>query len=286
KEIVEDEYPDEIEPRCKAGQIWTLGNHRLMCGDSTDPTAVDALTAGQKVKLFYTDPPYNVNYEGANGLKIKNDDMDSRLFLEFLTKAFKNADGVMEPGAAFYIWHADTAVEFRNACLEIGWPLRQCLIWHKNHFIMGRQDYQWKHEPCLYGWKGGAAHYFTEDRTNPTVIAAMRPEFAKMKKDELVSLLERLFGPETPGTIIDCEKPTKNEEHPTMKPIKLIAPMIQNSSKLNWPVLDLFGGSGSTLIACEQLGRKCFMMELDPKYCDVIIQRWENLTGQTAVLEA
>lgn len=204
--------------------------------------------------LLLTDPPYNVDYVGKtkDALKIENDKRTDSDFHKLLVDAFKAADQVMKPGAAFYIWHADSeGFNFRGACREIGWQVRQCLIWNKNTFVLGRQDYQWKHEPCLYGWKDGAAHYFVDDRTQSTVF--------------------------------EEDKPARSAEHPTMKPIKLLARQIKNSSKKGENVLDIFGGSGSTLITCEQLGRNAYTVELDPKYCDVIIKRWEDFTGQQAV---
>lgn len=281
KEVEEVEVPEEVETRAKLGDIWQLGNHRLMCGSSTNPDDVKKLMAGQEVDLLVTDPPYNVNYEGSNGLKIQNDNMEDLEFRQFLVDAFKSADEVMKLGAAFYIWHADSeGYNFRGACHDINWKVRQCLIWNKNSLVLGRQDYHWKHEPCLYGWKDGAGHYFIDDRSQTTVFEDKKDDFKKMPKAELVKLLEEIYAQKISTTVIDCEKPARNAEHPTMKPIKLIAQQIKNSSKLKQNVLDLFGGSGSTLIACEQLNRKNFTMELDPKYCDVIIQRWENLTGK------
>lgn len=257
QEVVEDDIPEvdaESEPICKQGDIWQLGDHRLMCGDSTDAADVENLMNGENADLLVTDPPYNVAYEGAtkDKLTIQNDNMKDDEFHEFLNAAFENANSVMREGAAFYIWHADSeGFNFRAACKNTGWKVRQCLIWVKNAIVLGRQDYQWKHEPCLYGWKDGAAHYFIDDRTQSTVW--------------------------------EFNKPLRNGEHPTMKPVELIAKAVNNSSRRDNNVLDLFGGSGSTLIACEQLGRRCFTMELDPKYCDVIIKRWETLTGETAV---
>lgn len=256
-EITEDEVPEvdeENEPICKTGDIWNLGKHRLMCGDSTNVSDVEKLMNGDKADLLLTDPPYNVAYEGGTKekLKIENDDMSDEEFQEFLISAFENSNIVMKDGASFYIWHSDSeGFNFRSACKNTGWKIRQCLIWVKNSIVLGRQDYQWKHEPCLYGWKDGAAHYFVDDRTQSTVW--------------------------------EFNKPLRNMEHPTMKPVDLIARAINNSSRSDNIVLDIFGGSGTTLIACEQLNRKCYMMELDPKYCDVIIKRWENLTGEKAV---
>lgn len=220
--------------------------------------------------LLLTDPPYNVNYSGGTKekLTIANDDMDDSSFYQFLIDAFANADSVMRPGAAFYIWHADSnGLTFRRACNDAGWQIRQCLIWVKNSMVLGRQDYQWKHEPCLYGWKDGASHYFVADRTETTV-----------REDELEAVID-----EEKTTILRYDKPTSSKLHPTMKPVKLMGDLIYNSSRKGDNVLDLFGGSGTTLIACEETGRNCFMMEYDPHYCDVIISRWEALTGKKAV---
>lgn len=210
---------------------------------------------GELADLLLTDPPYNVNYTGKtkDHLKIENDKMSDSNFREFLRDAFVCADSVMKPGACFYIWHADSeGYNFRGACKDTGWQVRQCLIWNKNSMVMGRQDYHWKHEPCLYGWKDGASHLWAADRKQTTVI--------------------------------DFNKPQRNGEHPTMKPVGLFDYQIKNNTKGSDIVLDLFGGSGTALIACEQDGRKARIMELDPHYCDVIIQRWENLTGREATL--
>ena len=287
-EPVEDDYEEELpeQPKTKRGDIYQLGRHRLICGDSTDLDTIKALMGGEEADLFITDPPYNVNYEGKTGLKIQNDNMEDAQFQSFLRDAFATANAVMKPGAAFYIWHADSeGYNFRHACKDVEWKVRQCLIWVKNTFVLGRQDYQWKHEPCLYGWKDGAAHYFIDDRKFSTVIedeAEIEP--SKMKKDELVALLERILAEKISTTVLYEQKPARNAEHPTMKPVRLIARLIKNSSRPNEKVLDLFGGSGSTLIAAEQLSRSCCMCELDEKYCDVIIDRWEKFTGKKAVL--
>ncbi len=192
----------------------------------------------------------------------------------------------MKPGAAFYIWHADSnGFPFRSACADAHWQVRQCLIWNKNSFVLGRPDYQWKHEPCLYGWKDGAGHFFDETRSETTVIPdAEEINPKKLSKSELVELCKRLLENEKPSTVIDEDRPSRSSEHPTMKPIKLLARLIRNSSRPGELVLDTFGGSGSTLIACEQLKRNCCMMEIDPRYCDVIIERWETFTGEKAVL--
>ena len=254
KEVIEDEVPEEVETRCKLGDIWQLGEHRLMCGDSTKVDDVEKLMGGALADLLITDPPYNVNYEGKtkDKLKIENDKMSDSNFREFLRDAFLAADSVMKPGAVFYIWHADSeGHNFRGACRDANWQVRQCLIWNKNAMVMGRQDYHRKHEPCLYGWKEGASHLWASDRKQTTVI--------------------------------EFDKPIRNGEHPTMKPVGLFDYQIKNNTKGSDIVLDLFGGSGTTLIACEQDGRKARLMELDPHYCDVIITRWENLTGKKAV---
>lgn len=290
-EVQEDNYDPEEElakePKAKLGDIYQLGNHRLMCGDSTDSADVEELMGGNLAKLVVEDPPYNVNYEGAAG-KIANDHMDGDSFYQFLLDAFKNAYNFSEKGGAIYVWHADgEGRNFRQAFIDAGYDLKQCLVWVKNGFVMGRQDYQWRHEPCLYGWKPGAAHYFTEERTHDTVIDDNeKPNLKAMKKDELLAYAESLIEQleDTPQSVIYCDKPQKSAEHPTMKPLKLIAKLVQNSSKAGWNVLDLFGGSGSTLMVCEALDRNCFMMEYDPKFVDVIIDRWEKATGKEARL--
>lgn len=285
-EVIEDEIPEEVEPVAKMGDIWQLGRHRLMCGDSTSVTDVEKLMNGNKANLLVTDPPYNVNYEGSAG-KIMNDSMDNDSFRQFLRDAFTTADVAMSEGAAFYIWHADSeGYNFRGACFDVGWKVRQCLIWVKKSLVLGRQDYQWKHEPCLYGWKNGT-HFWNGGRKERTTITDFDIfELRDKSKEELLKFIEEYCcdHEDIETSIIYEEKPSKNAEHPTMKPIKLLARSVKNSSKEGDNVLDLFGGSGSTLITCEQLNRKCFMMELDPKFVDVIIARWEQFTGKKAVL--
>ena len=254
QEIEEDEIPEEVETRCKLGDKWKLGEHFLICGDSTDPAVIDRLMDGVKADMLLTDPPYNVDYTGKtkDALKIQNDKMDNDSFRQFLRDAFSSADSVMRAGAVFYIWHADSeGYNFRGACADNNWKVRECLIWNKNSMVLGRQDYQWKHEPCLYGWKDGASHLWASDRKQTTVL--------------------------------NFDRPARADLHPTMKPIGLFAYQIGNNTHEGDAVLDLFGGSGSTLIACEQLNRKCYMCELDPHYCDVIISRYENFTGKAAV---
>ena len=280
---VAEELPEE--PTSKPGQVYKLGRHRLICGDSTDVSVISKLMCGNQADMWLTDPPYNVNYEGSTGMTIKNDNMEDSRFRAFLVDAFKAAVGAMKPGAAFYIWHADSeGYNFRGACRDVGLQVRQCLVWVKNSLVLGRQDYQWRHEPCLYGWKDGASHYFIDNRKQTTVIEDYVPDFGKMKKEEMKALLEEIYSDRMSTTVIYEDKPLANDLHPTMKPIKLLARLIRNSSKPDDIVLDTFGGSGSTLMACEQLGRTCYTCELDPKYVDVIINRWEDYTGQKAEL--
>lgn len=258
EEAVEDDnWEADVpeEPISKRGDIWVLGRHRLMCGDSTDAADVALLMDGNKADMLLTDPPYNVDYTGkASELetrKIENDKMEDSAFQDFLTSAFENAAENMKAGGVFYIWHADReGINFRVACKKAGFQVRQCLIWNKNAMVMGRQDYQWKHEPCLYGWKDGASHLWASDRKQTTVL--------------------------------DFEKPQKNNLHPTMKPIKLFDYQIKNNTKGDDIVLDLFGGSGTTIMAAEQNGRRGFVMEYDPKFVDVIVDRWEQFTGMKA----
>lgn len=264
KETEDDAYDEdehEIEAKCKLGDIWQLGRHRLMCGDSTDTSQVAKLLGGTNIQLYLTDPPYNVayGYNGAptekhrkDGLVVLNDKMENDKFEEFLTNAFNAANANMEKGASFYIFHSDGySYWFRKALLNtVDLELRENLIWVKNSMTLGRQDYQWRHEPCLYGWKKGASHNWFSDRKQTTVM--------------------------------EFDRPTKSVEHPTIKPIPLFAYLIQNSSQEGWNVYDSFGGSGTTIMACEQLDRNGFSMELDPHYCDVIINRWETYTGKKA----
>lgn len=242
------------EPVSHRGDVWMLGEHRVMCGDSTSVDDVSVLCDGAAVDMLLTDPPYNVAYEGktADALTIENDSMSDGDFRAFLIAAYRAADSVMKPGGVFYIWHADSeGFNFRGAASDIGWRIRQCLIWVKNSLVLGRQDYHWRHEPCLYGWKEGAAHYWGNDRSETTVL--------------------------------EFDRPTRNGEHPTMKPVPLFEYQIRNSSRRGDVVLDLFGGSGTTLIACENMGRVARLMELDPRYADVIVRRWQELTGEDAI---
>ena len=271
-EELKDLMPEELEPEydgdadavpeppedpiSKPGDLWVLGEHRLLCGDSTNLQHIERLMDGKKADLWLTDPPYNVDYEGKTKEKlvIENDSMSDSDFRQFLVDVYTSADAVMNAGGAFYIWHADSeGFNFRGAAADMGWQVRQCLIWLKQHMVMGRQDYHWKHEPCLYGWKEGAAHLWNTDRKQTTVL--------------------------------EFDRPSRNKEHPTMKPVDLFQYQMCNSTKKGAIVLDSFGGSGTTLIAAERARRKACLMELDPRYCDVIVKRWEEFTGKTAVCE-
>lgn len=292
--LIEDDVPEiPAEPKSKLGDLFYLGEHRLLCGDSTDPELVKKLMTDTKgnskfAELVITDPPYNVAYEKSKQhKKILNDEMSKEDFYEFLLKVFKNYnDIVLKDGGIIYVFHSDSErINFTKAFIDADLYHSQILVWVKNHIVLGRQDYQNKHEPILYGWKKGKGHYFIDDRTKSTVFED-ELDFKKLKKDELVKLIEEILN--TKGehtTIIHENKPNKSDLHPTMKPIKLIGKLIINSSKKDELVVDLFGGSGSTLIAAEQLNRQCFLMELDPHYCDVIIERWQNLTGEEAFRE-
>ncbi len=283
-EIIEDSppaaAPEGVQPYTKPGDRWLLGNHVLYCGDSTKKEDVSTLMEGRKADLCITDPPYNVAYESSNGLTIQNDNMPEEKFLQFLKDAFGCMHNVMKSGAPFYIWHAETAAgAFRTATnISLG-KIRQMLIWNKNAFTMGHQDYQWKHEACIYGWTEGASHYFIDKRTEATVIEDKRIDINKLKKEEMRELLRDIFADKISTTVIDENKPVHNAEHPTMKPLKLLARLVKNSSRSGDIVIDTFGGSGSTLITCQQLGRICYTMELDPKYADVIVKRWLKFTN-------
>ena len=261
-DTTDSEVPESEGPVfTKRGDLWVLGRHRLLCGDSTKAGEVETLMGGDQADLYLTDPPYNValgmggsvdearkRHRRTDGLVIMNDKMEDGEFRSFLDAAFGCAKSVMKPGASFYIWHADNeSYNFRGALRDVGLTLRQTLIWNKNQMTLGRQDYQWKHEPCLYGWKDGDSHNWYSDRSQTTVI--------------------------------DMDKPSRSADHPTMKPVPLFAYEIQNSTKPGDIVLDSFGGSGTTLIACEQMNRMARLMELDPKYCDVIVRRYLKEDG-------
>jgi len=289
--------PDATQTITRLGDVWILGEHRVMCGDSTSIADVRRL-APQDVDLWLTDPPYNVAYEGgtSDALKIMNDSMSDDKFRQFLRGAYAAADAAMRPGAAFYIWHADSeGYNFRGAARDVGWPVRQCLVWRKSSLVLGRQDYHWQHEPCLYGWKPGAAHQFYGGRKQTTVrdLADVLP-FVRMADGRwqiTVGGRSMVLGADVvvelpDATVIDEAKPNRNGEHPTMKPVALFERQMLNSSKIGDAVLDSFGGSGTTLIAAQKTGRRARLMELDPRYVDVIVRRWQDYAAQQAVLEA
>ena len=286
-EVIEDDYEVTVpeEPKAKLGDIYQLGGHRLMCGDSTKTEDVAKLMDGDFADLVVTDPPYNVAIENSKGMTIENDDMESKQFKDFLTDCFVNLERSLKAGGAFYVWYASREhINFEQALNEAGLKVREQLIWNKNTFVLGRRDYHWKHEPCLYGWKDGEKHFFIDDRTQSTVFEDKGIDIKKLKKEKMAELLKEFLSDRCSTTIINEDKPSVNDLHPTMKPIKLIARLVKNSSRQDEIVLDLFGGSGSTLITCEQLNRSCRVMEYDPKYVDVIIDRWEQFTGKKAVL--
>lgn len=252
-DVQEDDFDVDAELEkptfSKSGDVWTLGRHRLVCGDSTKAETFEKLMQGRKANLVVTDPPYNVNYEGTAG-KIKNDNLADEKFYQFLFDSFSNIEKVMADDASIYVFHADTeGLNFRKAFSDAGFYLSGCCIWKKPSLVLGRSPYQWQHEPCLYGWKKSGKHQWYADRKQTTIW-----EFEKTKK---------------------------NTDHPTMKPIPLLAYPIQNSSMSNTLILDPFGGSGSTLIACEQTDRSCYTIELDEKYCNVIVKRYIEQVGSS-----
>jgi DNA modification methylase len=254
-EAAEDDFDVDAELEkpvfSVSGDIWTLGRHRLIVGDSTKPETYASLMDGKQANLIMTDPPYGIDYDKGSAGKIKNDKFDSdEQFYTFLFDAFKNMAGVLANDGAAYVFHADSkGLTFRRAFENAGFKLSGCCIWAKNTFTLGRSDYQWCHEPCLYGWKKSGKHNWYGDRKQ--------------------------------STIWHCDKPSRSEKHPTMKPVPLLAPPIQNSTQTNGVVLDPFGGSGSTLICCEQLNRQCYMIELDPKFADVIVNRYIEAVGSS-----
>lgn len=289
-EEVEKEEGEEVDinqeekPKVEYGDIYQLGRHRLMCGDSTSAEDMAQLIDGAVIDLYVTDPPYNVAYQGGTdeAMTIMNDSMDDVSFRQFLRDAFAVANNHLKPGGAFYIWHADSeGLNFRAAVKETGWLLKQSIIWVKNAIVLGRQDYQWKHEPCLYGWKDGASHYFVDNRSLATVIEEDEENLKEMTKSELISYIKTMQDT-SPTTVFYEDKPVRNDIHPTMKPLKLIARCVLNSSKKGDKILDSFNGGGSTLMVCERSERIGYAMELDPVYVERTIKRWEEETGLTA----
>jgi DNA modification methylase len=278
-EAVEDDFdatPPE-EPITLLGDLYEIGEHRLLCGDSTDSDQVAKLMNGQKADMVFTDPPYNVNYVGSNGLMIENDNLSNEDFYNFLYNFFVTTNINLKSGGVYYVWHTDNErINFTKAFEDADNKFSECLIWVKNSLVLGHLDYHKKHETCLYGWKKGDAHYFTNERTHTTVIED-KLDVNKLSKQQMKDLLKDLMSEKTKVTVIHCDKPQTNGEHPTMKPILLIAPLLQNSSLKEELVYDGFLGSGSTMVASHQLKRKCYGMELDPKYCDVIVKRMIKL---------
>lgn len=280
----EADIDSEEKPKVEYGDIFQLGRHRLMCGDSTSAEDMARLIDGAVIDLYVTDPPYNVAYQGGTdeAMTIMNDSMDDVSFRQFLRDAFAVANNHLKPGGAFYIWHADLeGLNFRAAVKETGWLLKQSIIWVKNAIVLGRQDYQWKHEPCLYGWKDGASHYFVDNRSLATVIEEDEENLKEMTKSELISYIKTMQDT-SPTTVFYEDKPVRNDIHPTMKPLKLIARCVLNSSKKGDKILDSFNGGGSTLMVCERSERIGYAMELDPVYVERTIKRWEEETGLTA----
>ena len=318
EEVEEDDFDVDqalseiVEPTTKRGDIWQLGKHRVMCGDATIQADINKLMGGELADMIFTDPPYNVNYGDKakmlgnynkghrNTSKILNDNMSNDKFYQFLYDSYVSMYGAVKPGGAIYVCHSDTeGINFRQAMKDAGWELKQCIIWVKNALVLGRQDHHWQHEPILYGWKPGEAHRWYGGRNKTTVIKSEDGVFInktetgfqltfnnghqKVVLDVPEYEIKEVLSDDI-TTTWHIDKPLRSGEHPTMKPIKLCARAIENSSKSGDIVVDLFGGSGSTLIACEQTSRICYTSELDEKYCDVIVKRYEEYTGQKAEL--
>lgn len=288
--------PDDVPnppktPTTTLGDVWQLGEHRLICGDATDSNTYETLLSEQAADVCWTDPPYNVNYQ-SNAGAIKNDDLKDGDFRNFLKDSFGCINVVLKPGGAVYVAHADTeGLNFRSAFQEAGFKLSGVLVWEKSSLVLGRSDYQWKHEPILYGWKPGAAHSWYGDRKQ-TTISKFGGNVFEQNEDGSISVRvgnetiviegEQLTARPIEPSIIRADKPKHSAEHPTMKPVELITSMLKNSSSEGDVVLDPFGGSGSTLVAAEMLGLSARLIELDPIYCDVIVKRWEEMTGYEA----
>jgi DNA modification methylase len=312
-EIDPDDAPDlPAEPKTKPGDVWVMGAHRLVCGDSTSMDTMDKLLRGEFVDIVWTDPPYNVAYGGdgsnaanknkvdggnRNTREILNDDMSDSDFRDFMSSVYATMFAVCKPGAAVYVAHSETErATFTRAFLDNGFKLSGCLIWRKDSLVLGRSDYQWQHEPILYGWKPGSRHRWYGGRKLTTMIDLDQDRMPFKRRDDgkyEIRLGDTVFVIDGTATIeelvpsvINEPKPKRNDVHPTMKPVALIERMLRNSARPGDIVLDLFGGSGSTLMAAERLGMCARLSELDPRYCDVIVERWENYTGRKAVLEA
>lgn len=301
----EDEFTEDdaaTTGRVQFGDVWALGEHRLMCGDSTDADDVARLVDGATVDLCVTDPPYNVDYgrkkdwlnfmkgeERAGGRPFENDSVKAEVFGRFLHASFANVGGVMKPGGAFYCFYSDFQTDaFRAAIRGNGFKIAQTLVWIKSCFVMGRSDYQWQHEMILYGWKAGGGHYFAPGKfSESSVIDDAKPrDFRKLSKSQLQREAEQMYFNlnSRPSSAVRYAKPMVNDDHPTMKPVTLCGRFIANSSRRGERVLDPFCGSGSTLIACDQIGRIGYTMDIDPKYAETTIGRWEKASRQTAEL--
>ena len=299
-DVVPEKDPDDApdlpaEPKTKPGDVYVMGPHRLVCGDSTSMENIDRLMQGALADVCWTDPPYNVAYETKAG-KIANDDLDDGEFRDFLSGAYGCAFAALKPGAAIYVAHADTeGLNFRATFRAAGFKLSGCLIWRKDSLVLGRSDYQWQHEPILYGWKPGSRHRWYGGRKLTTMIDLDQDRMPFKRRDD--GRYEIRIGDsvmvidgtatieELVPSVINEPKPKRSDGHPTMKPVALIERMLRNSARPGDIVLDLFGGSGSTLMAAERLGMCARLSELDPGYCDVIVGRWEAYTGRKAVLE-
>ncbi len=282
----DDAPPPPAEPLSRPGDVWVLGAHRLVVGDATDVGAYEALLGDDLADCVITDPPYGVAYVGktADALTIANDNLDLDGFRDFLLAAYSSMYAASRAGAPIYVFHADTFGEvFRRAHVEGGWLLKQVLVWVKNSMVLGRQDYNWQHEPILYGWKPGAGHTWVGSAKSVTVLQESIDNLGNLTRDELLDMLTTMF---EQSTAIRANRPSRNRQHPTMKPVHLIQRLLANSAERRSIVLDPFGGSGSTLMACEYTGRRARLIELDPKYADVICRRWQEYTGAKPVLEA
>jgi DNA modification methylase len=273
-----DPTPPKI-PVAQIGDIWQLGKHKLMCGDATDPEQVKKLMAGALMDLIITDPPYNTDYAGKTKPKIQNDEMDDGVFYKFLYSAYTNLLNSLKKGGPIYVFHADLeGINFRKAFKMAGFYLSQCLVWVKNSMVLGTSDYQGKHEPILYGWREGVAHIWHGDFDKTTVIED-KININGLTKAEMKALLQELTADKEETTILHADRPSRSADHPNMKPVKLLARLMRNSSKPGDTVGDLFGGSGSLLIAAEQIDRTCYMMEIDPRYIDVVVNRYIAYKG-------
>lgn len=290
-----DEVPElQATPISQSGDVWILGPHRVVCGDSTTSDAWDALMRDERADICWTDPPYNVAYESKLAGSIKNDNMGDQKFREFLNAAFAAVFAKLKPGSAIYVAHADTeGYNFRHAFKDAGFKLSGCLVWKKDSLVLGRSDYQWMHEPILYGWKPGSAHRWYGGRKLTTVQEWPGEPVTKLSDgryqivvgDRVLTVSGDAQIEETPSSVVFCEKPKRSAEHPTMKPVGLIERQLKCNARSGDIVVDGFGGSGSTLIAADRLGMCARLVEFDPKFVDVIVRRWQQFSGRSAVLE-